>query len=125
MPALERAAAGRVRAALRTVRRAELVWADGCCAVGIPDLEPAPELGPGVAAGPLPRRLRTQLAQVRIEGTMPGGGQAPVRLPYPHQRAHEVATAPPRLEARGGVARAQPHGDAVPEPHLLGAPPGP
>src|SRR5512142_2030152 len=110
MPALERAAAGRVRTAVRAVRSADLVRVQGWGAACVAGLEPATELWPRVAAGPLPRRLRAQLVQMRIERPVPGDGQAPVRLPDAHQRTHEVATAPPGLERLRSVAGAQPHG---------------
>ena len=56
-----------------------------------------------------------------IEGTMAGLGHAGVGLPYAHQRPCEVAAAALGLERLGGVTRAEPDGDAVAEPDLLGA----
>src|SRR6185437_8948258 len=86
--------------------------------------EVAAQFGPGVAAGPGSWWWGAELVEVGIQGPVAGLGHAAVCLPYAHQRSDEVSAAAFGLEGVGGVAGAQPHGDAVAEPDLLGASPG-
>ena len=63
------------------------------------------------------------MGEVGVKRAMASLGEASVCLPHAHQGAHEVSAAAFCLEGVGGVAGAEPHGDAIAESDLLGAPP--